>query len=342
VASDFTSSDSNAIFSDPKYIQNGSLTPEGYKLLSSSSALDQSRAIVEPPFPEAGQGIFAHISAAAAEDYFGNPVDLSVAGDNIGAYNGAGAGPVIYEAENANLLGGVTINSCSNYSGGQAVKPLNNSKSIEFSNITADVAGYYTLSISSLSKADSSISYRVNTGNIETVAVNGAGSFCFEGATPTDIPVVVYLNAGNNTITFTDSAVIDKITIANDVAVDYEAESAVLSGTAVTTSCAAASQGEMVKKIGVNSANSILFNNVEAPTNGTYAVNVQYYAKAAQNIDIAINGDPITTYAVPASGDWCFVGGTPGIIELNLPLDGGLNSVEVTNLTVIDKITVKW
>ncbi|NQY64649.1 MAG: hypothetical protein HRT38_13115 [Alteromonadaceae bacterium] len=342
VASGFTSSDSNAMFNDPQYLENGSLTPEGYKLLSSSSALDQGRAVVEPPFPEAGQGIFAHISAAAVEDYFGNPVDLSVAGDNVGAYNGAGVGPVVYEAEEATLLGGLKTSSCANFSAGEAVKATNTTKILEFGNITADVAGYYTLTISAYSKTNSSISYQVNGGDVETAAVTGAGIWCYEGAVPTDIPVVVYLNAGNNIITFTDSAVIDKIKIADDVEVDYEAESAVLNGTAVTTSCTAASQGEMVKKIGINNANSILFNNVEAPTNGIYPVNVQYYATAAHDLGIAINGGAITTYSVPASGNWCFVGGTPGSVELNLPLESGLNSIEVTNLTVIDKITVKW
>jgi len=267
---------------------------------------------------------------------------LSVAGDNVGAYNGAGVGPVVYEAEDATLLGGVKTSSCSNFSAGTAVKATNTTKILNFSNIYADVAGFYTLTISAYSKTDSNVSYQVNGGAVETAAVTGAGIWCYEGAVPSDISVVVYLNAGNNSITFTDSVVIDKIMIADDVEIEYEAEAAVPNGTAEPTSCPNASQGEMVKNIGNSSANSLLFNNVEAPENGTYVVTVQYYATAQRDLGIAINGGAVTTYSVPASGDWCFAGGTPASIELNLPFDGGLNSLEVTNLTVVDKITVKW
>jgi len=53
-ASGFTSSDQSAMFSNPQYLENGCLSPEGYKLLTSSAALDQGRAVVEPPFPNAG------------------------------------------------------------------------------------------------------------------------------------------------------------------------------------------------------------------------------------------------------------------------------------------------
>jgi hypothetical protein len=342
VASGFTNKDSNAIFNNPQYLENGSLSPEGYKLLTSSGAIDQGRAVVEPPFPNAGQGIFAHISAAATEDYFGNPVDLSVSGDNVGAYNGAGVGPVVYEAEDATLIGGVKTSSCSNFSAGKAVKTTNSIKTLEFGSIHADIAGHYTLTISAFAKTNSSVSYQVNGGAVETKALTGAGIWCYEGAVPADIPVVVYLNAGNNNITFTNSAVIDKIMISDDVEVDYEAESAVLNGTAVTTSCSNASQGRMVKNIGTNNSNSILFNNVEAPSSGTYAVTVDYYANAARSLKISINGGPISNYNVPASGGWCFVGGTPASIELNLPLNSGLNSIEVTDLSVVDKISVKW
>jgi len=267
---------------------------------------------------------------------------LSVAGDNVGAFNGAGVGPVVYEAEDATLLGGVKTSSCSNFSAGTAVKATNTTKILNFSNIYADVAGFYTLTISAYSKTDSNVSYQVNGGAVETAAVTGAGIWCYEGAVPSDISVVVYLNAGNNSITFTDSVVIDKIMIADDVEIEYEAEAAVPNGTAEPTSCPNASQGEMVKNIGNSSANSLLFNNVEAPENGTYVVTVQYYATAQRDLGIAINGGAVTTYSVPASGDWCFAGGTPASIELNLPFDGGLNSLEVTNLTVVDKITVKW
>ena len=340
VASGFSGADSNAMFNDPKYLKNGSLNAAAYRLISSSAALDKGTVVAEPPFPNAGKGIFANISAAASEDYFGNPVDLSVSGNNVGAYNGPGIGPVVYEAEDANLLGGAGLTSCNNYSQGVAVKRIKNNKSLEFRNVTAAAAGYHTLTISTQTKNTSRLSYQVNGGTIETVAVAGTGKFCFEGAKPIDTQVVIYLQAGKNKITFTDSAIIDKIMVENGAAVTYEAESAVVNGSAVTTSCANASQGLMVKKADGGSNNSVLFTDVVVPVSGTYPVTVQYYSTRTKSFEISVNWAAAESFSAPATGEWCFTGGEPGTVVLNLPLKAGVNSIDISNINVIDNISV--
>ena len=340
IASGFTGPDSNAMFNNPKYLKGGSLNAAGYRLISSSAALDQGRAVAEPPFPMAGKGIFANISAAASEDYFGNPVNLSVSGDNVGAYNGSGIGPVVYEAENATLLGSAGVTSCKNYSKGVAVKRIINNGSLEFRSVVAEAAGYHTLTISTLSKKKSRVSYQVNGGAVKTIAVAGAGKFCYEGAKPTDTQVVVYLNAGKNKITFTDAAIIDKIMVASGAAVTYEAESAIVRGSAVVTSCANASRGLMVKKAENGSNNSVRFTDVVVPVSGTYPVTVQYYSIMAKNFNVSVNWAAAQTFASPATGAWCFTGGVPGTVVVNLPLKAGVNTIEISNINVIDNISV--
>lgn len=80
--------DGASIFANPRYHQPGMLNAEGYKLEEGSPALNTARTFTEPPFPQAGIGIFKDITANATRDYFGNPVDLS-SQTHIGAFNGA-------------------------------------------------------------------------------------------------------------------------------------------------------------------------------------------------------------------------------------------------------------
>ncbi|NMP17145.1 CBM35 domain-containing protein [Thalassotalea sp. Y01] len=342
VANGFTGIDSSAIFNNPQYIDNGLLEPIAYKLESTSPAIGTARAVTEPPFPKAGQGIFSHISANATSDFFGNPVNLASSGGNIGAYNGIGIGPTVYEAEDATLIGSVKLNQCVNYSGSSAVKSINNSKKVAFENVYADLAGYYTLTISTQSKTDASVSYQVNSGIVQTLATTGSGLFCFEGGQPTDVKAVVYLEAGVNSIIISDSAPLDRITIDPDVSVDYESENAVLNGTANATSCVLASNGQIVKNIGNNANNSVLFDSINVPTAGQYKIDVYYYATSTRDMGVSVNGGAIQLYSINASGNWCYQGGSPGRAQISVQLDAGVNNIQLSHLTVLDKLTVNW
>ncbi|MEN8247379.1 MAG: Ig-like domain-containing protein [Bacteroidota bacterium] len=89
IKSKFTDLDQAALFANPRYNQPGSLdSGDGYKLEEGSPALNTAKSFVEPPFPQAGIGIFKDVTANATKDFFGNPVDLST-GAHIGAFNGA-------------------------------------------------------------------------------------------------------------------------------------------------------------------------------------------------------------------------------------------------------------
>ncbi len=88
VRSALTSKDSSPKFGNPLFVSTGALDPDGYKLSINSPALISGMIIEEPPFPEAGKGIFKNISEFALKDMYGNNVSLSTQLPNIGAYNG--------------------------------------------------------------------------------------------------------------------------------------------------------------------------------------------------------------------------------------------------------------
>ncbi|MFA5417823.1 MAG: T9SS type A sorting domain-containing protein [Bacteroidales bacterium] len=88
VRSALTSKDAAPKFGNPLFANKGALDPDGYKLSINSPALIGGMIIEEPPFPEAGKGIFKDISEFPSKDMFGNDVSLSTQLPNIGAYNG--------------------------------------------------------------------------------------------------------------------------------------------------------------------------------------------------------------------------------------------------------------
>lgn len=88
VKSAFTNKDVAAKFGNPLFANKGLLNKEGYKLSVNSSALLGGKIFEEPPFPEAGKGIFKDVSVYASKDMFGNSVSLNTHNANIGAYNG--------------------------------------------------------------------------------------------------------------------------------------------------------------------------------------------------------------------------------------------------------------
>ena len=87
----FTNKDVAPKFGNPLFANNGVLNTVGYKLSVNSPALLGGKIFQEPPFPEAGKGIFKDVSVYASKDMFGNQVSLSSQIPNIGAYNGVPA-----------------------------------------------------------------------------------------------------------------------------------------------------------------------------------------------------------------------------------------------------------
>ncbi len=347
---DFVEQDAHAIKANPLYVNPGAIdSPDAYKLEASSPAIGAGAAIPrEPLFPQAGKGIFSHITANAIEDYWGNPVDLSVSGTNIGAYNGSGeaslgnnerpTGP-IFEAENATFSGGLELIKCSGLSGAYGARKLSDDQAVSFNDINVLSAGVYNITVTYQSKTDENLTYAVNGGAPETVSVLAtSSSFCFEGGQTGSHTLQLPLNAGYNSLVFTEAPILDTIEVGVSVSQILEAEDAVLTGTAEIVSCDKASGGEMVKNIkgGVN--NAVEYQNIQVANSGDYNMTVSYYAKNSRNLSYSINNGAVQTVAILASGNWCYAGGTPAEHTIQIPLNSGSNSILFYNAPVIDKI----
>lgn len=88
----FTILDPMAIHEEPNYVEPGKLESDGYRLFKSSPAIKAGEVRPHPAFPEAGSGIFSHITAEPDTDFFGNPLidESGKAITPIGAYAGKG------------------------------------------------------------------------------------------------------------------------------------------------------------------------------------------------------------------------------------------------------------
>ncbi|MFV0565310.1 MAG: sulfatase-like hydrolase/transferase [Flavobacteriaceae bacterium] len=227
----FVDQDANAYTdTNPLYLNPGALrNADAYKLEETSPALGTARIITEPPFSMAGQGIFAHITANATVDYFGNPVDLTQTGVNIGAYNGAGetsqgnnvvtepepeTDTIDFEAEGATLLGDAETNTCVRASNGEMTKGVSggDTNAVFFENVEVTTAGNYDLVISYMANNNRTLTLEVN-GVAQTINVTSTGKYCYQGGSPGTHTLNIPLNAGVNTIKFYDSPILDKISL---------------------------------------------------------------------------------------------------------------------------------
>lgn len=68
---------------DPRFMQPGATSPDGYRLRPGSPALAGGAPVVHPPFPAAGTGVLASVSAIPTIDFFGTP--LPAGGTGVGA-----------------------------------------------------------------------------------------------------------------------------------------------------------------------------------------------------------------------------------------------------------------
>ena len=75
----------------------------------------------------------------------------------------------------------------------------------------------------------------------------------------------------------------------------YEAESAILGGSAVIASCSACSGGEKVGGLGVGADNKVTFNNVYAPRAGEYLMQVDSMTQGLRSYLYSVNGGAFQT-----------------------------------------------
>jgi alpha-galactosidase len=114
-----------------------------------------------------------------------------------------GTGPTSYEAESpANRLsGGARVAACSACSGGHKVGFVGHGGTLQFNRVTEAAAGSYQLTIAYTDgDAGRSADMSINGGSPTILHFTGTGSF----STPGRMVVTVSLNAGTNTITFSN------------------------------------------------------------------------------------------------------------------------------------------
>lgn len=133
-----------------------------------------------------------------------------------GGGGGGGGGSTSYEAEASNntLAGGAVVANSSNCSGGKKVGYIgNNSGTLQFNGVSASSAGSYTMTVHYLTAETRNMYISVNGGTATNVSFGSSGGWDTVGTKD----VTINLNAGNNTIKFSNPSGwapdIDKITI---------------------------------------------------------------------------------------------------------------------------------
>lgn len=108
----------------------------------------------------------------------------------------------------------------------------------------------------------------------------------------------------------------------------YEAESAILGGTAVVASCQACSGGEKVGGLGLGANNNVTFTNVSAPRAGVYLMQVDSMTQGLRSYLYSVNGGPFQT--LNAGGGSFFL---PASTTVPVRLEKGLNTIQFGNPT---------
>lgn len=175
-------------------------------------------------------------------------------------------------------------------------------------------------------------------------------------------PFTYFLSAGLHTITIAYAEAgtkLDRLAIAStslypaevdpdvlrpDPILDYEAENAVLLGTAAVAACAKSSNGQQVN-IGASVNNGVRFGNVVVPAAGAYRLTIAYMSAATlRNCRLLVNNVDLGVMAMSKSGEWCFNNGAPGDFKRSIQLNAGVNKIEIkavgTDAPFIDKISL--
>ena len=103
----------------------------------------------------------------------------------------------------------------------------------------------------------------------------------------------------------------------------YEAESAILGGSAVIASCPACSGGEKVGGLGLGAQNTVTFDNVYAPRAGEYLMQVDSMTQGLRSYLYSVNGGAFQT--LNCGGGSFFL---PASTTVPIHLEKGMNAVQ--------------
>jgi len=208
--------------------------------------------------------------------------------------------------------------------------------------VYAPTNGYYTTSINYAAASGDSLTL---TANGEPVA--GASLPSTSGATET-ATASVYLQTGINPVTITANGTgsVQDVQVAaspSSTGTTYEAESSAntRAGTAAISSDEWASGGKYVGWIGDGSANTLTFNDVDAPSAGTYMLVIAYAQGDTSGSDnsnediesrwsqISVNGGTATTEVF--ASDYSYTAFRT--VAIPVTLAAGENTIEFSNST---------
>ena len=245
-------------------------------------------------------------------------------------------GSTTYPASSGTLAGGAVTASCNSCLVGKKVGFVGNGGTLTYNNVNVSTAGNYEVQIGYLDGTSGT------TGRSTTITVNGAsagtttytptGSFANPGSTTVSLP----LNAGSNTIEFSNSSAyapdFDAITVPTSPTTSsttYLAASATLGGGAAVASCSACTGGEKVGFVGDNSG-TVTFS-VSASKAGVYPVQIVYCdgtsGTTGRSATFTVDGTVVQTNVFTPTGGFS----TPGTVTDYLPLQAGTNTIEISN-----------
>ncbi len=202
---------------------------------------------------------------------------------------------ISYEAEAATLTGSAATAPCPACSGGVKVGNIGGASEVIFNNISVSKSGIYRMEIDAMTQGPRTLEYSVNGAAAASLNMGG-GSYLL----PQSSTVPVALHAGNNTIAFLNpsgyGADLDRVVVSGDgqepapTFATYEAEGAQLAGTAGFDYSTRASGGAYVGAFGAGSANTVTFNNVTAPADGMYQLEIDFVTDGPRTVYVSING----------------------------------------------------
>lgn len=237
-----------------------------------------------------------------------------------------------YEAEAAVRQGSATVFACPACSGGSKVGNLGlgQNNSLTFDSVTVARAGVYKMTVDYMTLSLRAASYSVNDGPWVTLNVGG-GSFNL----PTSSTVPVALRAGTNSIRFGNPTSyppdLDRIVISGDgsatlpAATAYEAENAVLGGSASPAYCKLCSGASKAGNLG-NGSGTVTFTNVSVPRAGTFQLEVDYLTSGPRSFFLSVNGAASTELPLDGSTFDAFASTVVAV-----RLHAGANTLEFNN-----------
>ena len=238
----------------------------------------------------------------------------------------------IYNAQTATLFGGAQLADCSTCASGHKLTYLGiGAANYAVFNVNVKRAGVYRMEVDSMTTGTRSFIINVNNGPDLTLNLSGGSSNL---PFPTTIPV--RLKAGANTIQFGNPVSyppdVDRIIISG-IGIEpypdfhvYEAENATVNGSASAGFCNNCSGLASVYNLGGGAQNTVTFEDVEAPSDGVYTMEVDYMTQGPRSFYVTVNGGAATELDLDG-----YSFGTPTSKVIPVTLHAGSNQVEFSN-----------